>query len=519
MIDSNLKRNETLANQLRGSLLLFTKYFFNLRTKREFRNSDPEPPRESHYISISRALTKVFHGDYTRLLINIPFRYGKTELLCHFVAWCWARYPDSNFLYVSVTHYLSTEATRIIRDIIELPQYQKLFGVRINPAFSSRDYLRTNHDGSIIAVGGGGTITGRGAGIKGVDRFGGAILIDDIHKPKEVMSDTIRNQVKEWYFNTLVSRLNDPKKTPIIGIGQRVHEDDLFGNILEGFDQFKWDSVILPGRDENDKVLDRNNHTLDDFIRMEKTMPFVYWSQIQQRPQPAGGGLYKEENFCLLRKEPELLASFITCDTAETSKTINDATVFSFWGVYNITREGATSSELALHWLDCEEFRVEPKELEYRFNQFYLKCMMHDVKPQTLAIEKKSTGVTLLSILSDFRGLRILEIPRSAKSGSKLDRFLRAQSYIASKRVSFTEGDAHIKMCLDHMLKITNNGAHKHDDICDTVADAIELALIDKSIYFSSEVSKKNLLEKAKCFAPSFKFEGTMDSRITQTYN
>ena len=64
--------NEDRAKLL-GSLLLFTRVFFKLRTNREFLIPNPTC-RESHVITISRELTNVFHlktlREYTSFLEN-----------------------------------------------------------------------------------------------------------------------------------------------------------------------------------------------------------------------------------------------------------------------------------------------------------------------------------------------------------------------------------------------------------------------------------------------------------------
>ena len=49
-------------------------------------------------------------------------------------------------------------------------------------------------------------IVGKGAGLRGTERFGGAIIIDDVHKPDEATSDVIREGVIYWFYNTLLSR-------------------------------------------------------------------------------------------------------------------------------------------------------------------------------------------------------------------------------------------------------------------------------------------------------------------------
>lgn len=471
--------------QLLGSLLLFTQVFFKIRTGKEFKLSNPVS-RESHYISICRALVKVFNGETKRLIINIPPRYGKTELVIHFVAWCIAHYADSNFIYVSYSKSLAKKQTQTIRSILNLPHFKKIFGVNISDTTSAKDDFETTVGGSVYAAGSGGTITGRGAGIQNTDRFGGAIIIDDIHKPDEVTSDTMRDSVIDWYYNTLQSRVNSVN-TPIIFIGQCLHEADLAAHLKNSRE---WETLVVPALDPLGNALNPEMHDVQALLKMKEENPYIFSAQYQQDPQPAGGGIFKPEWFHLVDEEPELLKTFITVDTAETSKDYNDATVFSFWGYYKIKEEGYETDLFGLHWIDCLEIRVEPKDLEYEFRQFYAECMRHSVKPMLTAIEKRSTGSTLLSLLSNFRGMRILDIERTKASGSKTQRFLEMQPYVASKLISLNRYAKHTHKCIEHMKKITANDTHRHDDIADTAYDAVKIALIDKTLTAFVDSSK-----------------------------
>jgi len=171
---------------------------------------------------VAKALVKCHRGEIANLLVNIPPRYGKTELLIHFVAWCLARNSACNFIYTSYSHTLATKQTATIRQIVSLPEYRRLFGVELADDTQAKDNFATTEGGSVYAVGAGGSITGRGAGIANSTEFGGAIIIDDIIKPQDALSDTIRDSRNDWYKNTLLSRLNN-RNTPIIFIGQRVH--------------------------------------------------------------------------------------------------------------------------------------------------------------------------------------------------------------------------------------------------------------------------------------------------------
>ena len=79
--------------------------------------------------------------------------------------------------------------------------------------------------------------------------------------------------------------------------------------------------------------------------------------------------------------------------------------------------------------------------------------------------------------------MKVREIERTRKSGSKSQRFIDIQPYIASRQVSLPSHGVHTDMCINHMKKITNNDSHAHDDIADTCSDAVRIALIDRMLY------------------------------------
>src|SRR5690349_14698568 len=91
---------EAHASILRSSLLEFTRYFFEYITGRPFIISQPVG-RESHHITVCRALTQVARLEVLREIINLPPGCGKSTLASMFASWCWASWPDSNFLYIS----------------------------------------------------------------------------------------------------------------------------------------------------------------------------------------------------------------------------------------------------------------------------------------------------------------------------------------------------------------------------------------------------------------------------------
>lgn len=496
MIDQD---KEALASELRGSLLRFTQFFYPLLTSRTFILSNP-PGRESHFITIAKALTQASRLEIPqqRLIINTPPGSGKSTMLVMWVAWTLAQYPDSRYLYISYSKVLAAKHTETVKRIIQLPHYNYLFGVRIRHDSKAREYFQTTSGGAIAAFGSGGAITGQDAGLPGLDRFTGSIIIDDAHKPDEVHSDTIRLSVIENYRETIQQRARGIN-VPYIFLGQRLHEDDLAAYLLQGKDGYEWQKVIIKGIDEIGNPYYPESFPLEMLRIKQEHDAYVFASQYQQDPIPAGGALFKSDWFELLDEEPDMMLTFITADTAETSKSYNDASAFSFWGVYELEHAGRKIGEYGLHWLDAVEIRIEPKDLKSAFIEFWQGCMIHPKPPLIAAIEKKSTGVTLISVLEELRGLQIRQIERTKASGSKAQRFLEIQPYLSTRRVSITRHAKHQALVLNHMAKITANDTHRFDDLADTCADAIKLALIDKTIV-SSTLAQTDYQQLAKSF-------------------
>ncbi|RKZ70513.1 MAG: hypothetical protein DRQ48_00845 [Gammaproteobacteria bacterium] len=468
-----------LRSKLWGSFLLFTQTFFPLVTGRKFLISQPVG-RESHFITIARELTLAARMQSPSVLINVPPGYGKSVLLSMWVAWTMSRYPDSQYLYISYAKALAAKHTAFVRDIVMCRQYGDIFGIHIKHDVRGREKFQVKQGGMVSAFGASGAVTGQDAGMPGESRFTGAVIIDDPHKPDEVHSDTMRQTVIDNYRETILQRPRDIN-VPVIFIGQRLHEDDLAAFMLSGKDERTYKPIILQSIDVAGNALYPEVSPIGLLREKQDKNPYVFSSQFQQEPVPSGGALFKEDYFLMLDDEPEIISTFITADTAETDKTYNDATVFSFWGVYKIVEGGQETGAYALHWLDCLEVRVEPKDLETEFRSFYSDCMLHSVKPLHAAIEKKSTGVTLCSVLSNMRGLNIIEVKRTRASGSKAVRYLEMQPILSARLVTLTRGAKHAEKCVKHMLKITANDTHRWDDIADTLYDACKIALIDKT--------------------------------------
>lgn len=463
-----------------GSYMTFLRVFFHLKTGREFTLSSPLG-RESHFITVAKELKQVFVGDINRLLINIPPGHAKSTMLVYWIAWCYANYPDCNFLYISHAYELAEKHTATIKEIMEMPYYREMFGVELRTDSKAKGKFKTTAGGTCAAFGAQGAVVGQDAGLPNCARFSGAVVIDDAHKPDDCHSETLRQKVID-NFNETIKQRPRSVKVPIIFIGQRLHEQDLPAYLLEGKDGYEWRKVILKSLDVKGNALHPDVFPKKMLEIERRVNPYAFFAQHQQTPQPDGGGIFQREWFQLLELEPKIINTFITIDSAETDKSWNDATALSFWGIYKIVHRGIDFGMYGLHWLACREVRIEPKDLEAEFYDFYGECMRHKIKPDKVLVEKKSTGTTLASLLKGVPGLRVIAIERNAGGGNKTQRFFECQKHIAANKISLTSGAKHVEMCLEHMRKITSNESHAHDDIADTLEMAIRGAMIDETL-------------------------------------
>lgn len=279
---------ERERRKARADLLDFSKWMFFKRKGFHWKEA-------RHHRIVCDALMRVFRGECKRLIINIPPRYSKTELVNNFVAWAIGQVPDSEFILTSYAAQLASNNSWQIREEVQHPEYGELFpGFALRSDSAAKHEWRTAKEGIVYATGSGGTITGYGAG-KHRPGFGGAIIIDDPHKADEARSDVIRQGVIEWFQNTLESRKNDPENTPIILIMQRLHEKDLAGWLLGGGNGEEWESVVLPAIQKDGTALWPEKHSIEMLHRMRQAAPYTFAGQYGQKPAPPEGNIFKPD--------------------------------------------------------------------------------------------------------------------------------------------------------------------------------------------------------------------------------
>lgn len=300
----NIKKLKVAKIKCLTSLSFFTRYFFKHQHGRKFIEAE-------HHKKIIHALTRVVKGDCRRLIINLPPRFGKTELAVKmFIGWCMALNPESKFIHLSYSDSLALDNSEEVKDLITSEEYQQLFHeVQIKKDSKAKNKWYTTAGGGVLARSSSGQVTGFGAGavddpdaeiqdmlseLEKLQKFAGAIIIDDPIKPEDAESEVLRDKVNRKFETTIRSRTNS-RNTPIIIIMQRVHEEDLAGYLMN-IEPDEWEVLCLPAIKEDGTPLWEHKMNLDDLEKVKRANNYVFETQYMQNPStPEGKPFHKSK--------------------------------------------------------------------------------------------------------------------------------------------------------------------------------------------------------------------------------
>lgn len=424
------------------------------------------------HLDIIKRLESLVFGTNTKknLLINMPPRMGKSQIMQYFVAWSYAINKQSNFILTSYGDSLVLKFSDLVKSIIDSDLYKKMFGIEINKKAKAKEFWKIADGGELRATSMGGTITGFGAGIM-EEGWGGAMIIDDPLKADDYKSEAALQNCIDFYTNTLKSRLNNSTTTPIVLIMQRLSVDDLTGYILAN-EAEDWDCVKYQGLDEdNDIALWPEKVPVETLKQWKKILPFFYYSQYQQEPIILGGAVIKREWFGYypINAKFEYVKIFIIGDTAMKVKEANDYSVF---GVFGLTSNGK------LHLLDLIRGKWESPDLKRQLVTLWNKWKdgIDDCYCNAVYIEDKASGVGLIQELKATTGIPILGLEADKDKLTRVELALpsiEAGNFLLPQDPTY----AFNPIVLSECEAFTRDDSHKHDDVVDVIAYGIREGL------------------------------------------
>jgi predicted phage terminase large subunit-like protein len=199
-----------------------------------------------HVWAIAHYLELVRRGKIKRLIINLPPRTLKSlTTSVAFPAFVLGHDPSKRFIVASYGSDLAVKLNNDFRTIISSPGYQWLFPLMRTDGAKNTEYeVGTTQGGYRLAVSIDGSLTGRGGDI---------LIVDDPLKPSEALNDGRREWVNSWFYNTLLSRLDDMANGAVIVVMQRLHDDDLTGALLRSPEH--WVHLKLPAITETEEII------------------------------------------------------------------------------------------------------------------------------------------------------------------------------------------------------------------------------------------------------------------------
>lgn len=184
-----------------ASLEQFIKTFHYIRKNEKFQIKD-------FHLQVIAELEDLVFGKQKNLLIEMPPRAGKSEMLDYFICWTYIINPNCNYIVTCYNDDLVGKFSKTMRSIIESDLYQKVFKLRMSSDTHSVGLWKIKDGGELRAISINGGITGFGAGIKG-ERYGGALCFayDTLvwtDKGRIKIGDIVTKKlnVKVWSYNT-----------------------------------------------------------------------------------------------------------------------------------------------------------------------------------------------------------------------------------------------------------------------------------------------------------------------------
>jgi predicted phage terminase large subunit-like protein len=387
-----LEREEEARLRCEGSLMAYSKYVWPV--------VEPAIPFVEGWAigAIAEHLQAVTEGQITRLLMNVPPGFTKSLMTDVFwPSWEWGprNMPWLRYVCASYSNHLTERDNMRCRNIVISDHYQKRWGDRFkisNEQFTKIKFAN-NKTGWKLAT----SVGGIGVGERG-DRF----IIDDPNNTMEMESEDVRFKTNMWFTEVVPDRLNNPQKSAIVIIQQRLHEDDVSGVAISR--EMGYTHLMIPMKHDlsrhcvtvlgfEEKVNEETGETTEEKIiwedprvedeelawperfteevcfNMERDKgPYAWAGQYQQYPVPRGGAIIKSEYWQLWDRDrlPNFEFIVASLDPAFTEKEENDPSALTIWGVFRDETEDniqPVPDHLGRHqkWLDNQDMHQNPK--------------------------------------------------------------------------------------------------------------------------------------------------------------
>lgn len=265
-----------------------------------------------HIDAICAHLEAVTDGRINRLLINVPPGTMKSLLTSVlWPAWEWGPKGRASLRYLTTSYaekYVKRDSRRM-RDLVSSDWYRTLWPEVELIRAGEASFANTK--------------TGFREGVPFASLTGGRgdrVIIDDPHSTETAESPAERLTTTRIFRESVPTRLNDPQKSAIIVIMQRLHEDDVSGQITKlglGYEHLMLPMEFEPERRCSTSIGFEDPRSYDGELLFPERFPrdvidrdkvpmgaYAVAGQFQQRPAPRSGGMFQRSDFQVVAAVP-----------------------------------------------------------------------------------------------------------------------------------------------------------------------------------------------------------------------
>lgn len=283
-------------------------------------------------------------GLRNRLLANVPPGTMKSLLISVFwPAWEWANgFAHHAYICTSFAEKNCLRDAERMRQLVESEWYQSLYSKNWKPGTKKPNGDPVVHWGIKLERRGLKHLSNTRGGQRRSIAFGSLtqwrgdrVIIDDPHSTDTAESDVERAHTVKTFRSSVTSRLNDPAKSAIIVVMQRLHVGDISGLIEDNPKRFPYIHIMLPMRFEVDRrcvtPLLQDPRKVEGELLMPSRFPlevvdadeaamteYDVAGQYQQRPYLRGGQMFQRGWFKTIPALPTVDARCRGWDLAAT---------------------------------------------------------------------------------------------------------------------------------------------------------------------------------------------------------
>ena len=309
-------------------------------------------------------------------------------------------------------------------------------------------------------------------GIRGNTTFSGALVLDDANKPADIQSEVMREKVRKYYDETLLSRLND-SNVPIFNIQQRLHLGDLSGYLLE---QYKFDSIIRPLL-EPDGTCNIASQYTPERIKEISFNDTMFQAQYQQSPVAEKGNIIQRDWWVMYDADHTAIDGklIITADTAYKKTKTADYSCFQVWEL--LRKEMRLRDMIVGKW--------EFPELLEKAIQIWRKWTDDSlINPAAfMYIEDKASGISLEQTLIQSGINAICWKPKEYDyPEDKVGRTRELSWDVYRGLVKLKKDDKMSQYLVNEAALFAEDMSHAHDDSCFVAGTKVATIFGDKNI-------------------------------------